>query len=151
MHKYLNKEQAYDKCIINGNITPRDRIDIEKIESTLEIAKDDFSFANEIKKKNKGYNALYNMYYNIIHLLVEAILRFDQIKVNNHQCLFAYLCVKHPELELDWNFFEKIRTKRNGINYYGIPVSREDFKEIDLQINLYIKTLCEEIKRKLQD
>ncbi|MDI6737265.1 MAG: hypothetical protein QME12_01990 [Nanoarchaeota archaeon] len=30
------------------------------------------------------------------------------------------------ELLLDWNFLEKIRTKRNGSIYYGSPISYED-------------------------
>lgn len=45
---------------------------------------------------------------------------------------------------------ERIRTKRNGINYYGTPVSFDDWKEVELQFNLYIKRLMEEIKNKLK-
>jgi len=64
--------------------------------------------------------------------------------------MFAYLCQKHPELELSWDFFEKVRTKRNGIQYYGTPVTYDDWKEIELQINNYIHLLIKEIEKKLQ-
>ena len=36
------------------------------------------------------------------------------------------------------------------INYYGTPISSEDWKEVGLQFNLYIKKLKEEIERKLK-
>ena len=86
----------------------------------------------------------------MIHQLVESLLIFDKVKSTNHQCLFASLCVKHPELELSWDFFEKIRTKRNGMNYYGAPVQDKDWKEVGLQFELYINLLTKEIKKRLE-
>jgi len=74
----------------------------------------------------------------------------DKIKSRNHLCLFAYLCEKYPALELDWNFFEKIRTKRNGIAYYGAPVNDKDWKEATVQFQLYIDLLKKEIKQGLE-
>ena len=47
------------------------------------------------------------------------------------------------------DFFEKIRTKRNGIQYYGTSVARDDWKEIEVQIFLYINTLKETVKKLL--
>ena len=89
------------------------------------------------------------MYYDVIHILVETFIHFDKMKSTNHLCLFSYLCVKHPELELDWGFFEKVRTKRNGINYYSVLVFEKDWKEVALQFSLYIKLLKEKIEEKL--
>ncbi len=54
-------------------------------------------------------------------------------------------------MELDWDFFEKIRTKRNGINYYGTPVTQDDLKEIELQINIYIKAIKKEVEKKIKE
>lgn len=82
--------------------------------------------------------------------LVLEELDLEKIKSDNHQCLFAYLCHHHPELELNWDFLEKIRTKRNGINYYGMPISFKDWKEIELQLKLYIKKLKEEIQKGIE-
>ena len=93
---------------------------------------------------------MYKLYYDVLHELAESLLRFDRIKIDNHQCLFAYLCEKHPELEFNWDFFEKIRTKRNGINYYGSPVNGNDWKEVELQTILYIRKLREEIEKKVR-
>lgn len=95
------------------------------------------------------WNSVYKLHYDALHGLVEGFLRFDKVKSENHQCLFAYLCKKHPELELDWDFFEKIRTKRNGINYYGTPVNQNDWKEAELQLTLYFNKLKKEIEKKV--
>jgi hypothetical protein len=43
-----------------------------------------------------------------------------------------------------------VRTRRNGINYYGTPVSFYDWREVELQFELYIKKLSEEIKKRLE-
>jgi hypothetical protein len=39
-----------------------------------------------------------------------------------------------PSIDKILNFFEKIRTKRNGINYYSSKVSEKDWKEVKIQL-----------------
>lgn len=85
-----------------------------------------------------------------MHELVQSYLSFDKIKSSNHQCLFSYLCVKHEDLDFDWNFFELIRTKRNGINYYSFLVLEKDWKECELGFKIYIDLLKKKIFEKLQ-
>lgn len=148
MPKFKTIEECYDLCQTKGFFEKKEEINTEKIKSNLRIAEEDLATAKD-PVKNKRWNSAYKLFYDVLHILVEAYLCFDKIKSLNHQCLFAYLCIKHPELELSWEFFEKIRTKRNGINYYGQPVSGEDWKSVELQFNLYISTLKKEIKKKL--
>jgi hypothetical protein len=153
MPKFMLNNEIYDKCKKSGKFIFLEDIDIEKIKSTVNIAKGDLDAANSIKtnlkKQSNQWNSIYKLCYDALHELVEGFLRFDKIKVDNHQCLFAYLCKNHEELEFDWNFFEKFRTKRNGINYYGTPIDYNDFKEIEIQFNLYFNKLLKEIQNKL--
>lgn len=153
MPKYLTKEEAFLKCKKEGRFLVIEEIDIGKIKSTLKIADGDVEAANVIKKSAaKGdylWNSVYKLYYDALHELTESYLRFEKVKIDNHQCLFAYLCEKCPELEFEWDFFEKVRTKRNGINYYGLPVDNKDWKEVELQFTLYIKKLKKEIEKKI--
>lgn len=149
MPVFRYKEDVYDRCVAEGNITNQDAVDFEKINANLNIADEDLASAKDSLSK-KRWNSTYKIYYDVLHVLVESYVSFDKIKVLNHQCLFAYLCEKHPELDFDWDFFEKIRTKRNGINYYGTPVKNDDWKEVEIQINLYINKLKEEIKKKIK-
>lgn len=116
----------------------------------MNLAKEDFEAAKDVIG-NKRWNPGYKLYYDVLHELVESFLLFDKIKSTNHKCLFAYVCIKNPDLELSWDFFEKIRTKRNGINYYGTPVTEKDWNEIKVQMNLYIKILRKEINKKLSE
>lgn len=154
MPKYLTQQEAFLKCKKEGKFIGIEDIDLEKIKSTLIIAEGDVEAANVIKKniskQSNLWNSIYKLYYDALHELSESYLHFEKIKIENHQCLFAYLCEKCPELEFNWEFFETVRTKRNGINYYGTPISFEDWKEVDLQFNLYIKKLKEEIKKRLR-
>ncbi|MBS3166186.1 hypothetical protein J4444_03630 [Candidatus Woesearchaeota archaeon] len=148
MRPFENKEEAYDWCIGDGQIISREEIGKDRIESNLQIAKEGIESGKDNITK-KRWNSTYKDHYDALHLLVESYLIFDKVKSKNHQCLFTFICVKHAELELDWNFFDKIRTKRNGINYYGTTVNEKDWKEAELQFNLYIKLLKEKIEEKL--
>ena len=154
MSDFRTSKESLEKCKIKGQILTIEEFDVDHIKSLVELSDGDIKAGEKLMKglndNNILWNNVYNSYYDAIHKLVDAYLRFDKINSINHLCLFAYLCEKHPELELDWNFFEKIRTKRNGINYYGTSVSYKDLKEIELQIKLYIKTLKKAIEKKLK-
>lgn len=148
MPKEITPEEAYDKCTADGSFIFNLEPDLDRAKSMLEIAKEQSEAARSLAQK-KFWNSTYKMHYEVLHLLVETFLLCDKVKAKTHLCVFAYLCEKYPALELDWNFFEKVRTKRNGITYYGIPVDDKDWKGVELQFTLYIKKLKEEIKKKL--
>lgn len=150
MSRFQTEKETYNRCLSEGKIIPLNRIDINKIRTMIEIAEEDLRSAKLLQTdKRPNWNTIYKLNYDVLHILVESFLMFDKVKSLNHQCLFSYLCINHPELELDWNFFEQIRTRRNGINYYGSKVSSDDWKEIRLQLSLYTSLLKKEIKKKL--
>ncbi len=149
MPEFKSIKEIYNKCLSDDLIKSRAEIDTDKIKSILKISEEYIESGKDDLSK-KRWNSAYCSYYTVLREPTEAFLIFDKIKVLNHRCLFAYLCIKHPELEFDWNFFERIRTKRNGINYYGTLVSYKDWKEIKIQLNLYINLLKKEIKEKLK-
>jgi hypothetical protein len=78
--------------------------------------------------------------------LCEALIRCDGFKISNHQGVFAYICVKYPKLDLDWSFFEKIRTTRNRNKYEGSDISQQDWKAVELQMKLYVTTIHKALK-----
>ena len=155
MPKYQTQKEAFLKCKIEGRFIVIEDVDLDKIKSTLVIADGDAESGKYLKKNlEKGsnlWNGVFKLYYDALHELVEAFLRFEKIKSDNHQCLFSYLCEKHPELDFSWDFFEKVRTKRNGINYYGVPVKYEDWKEVELEFQLSLKLLREAVKKMLEE
>jgi len=154
--KPKTSKEVYEECHQEGMYIHQEVVDDRKISRMAELAKANeevgIKLLHELKKGEEYMvSTMYKLYYDSIHQLVEAFILFDKLKSSNHQGLFALLIETHPELEFDWNFFEKVRTKRNGIQYYGQPVSYQDWKEIEVQISLYIQTLKKEIERKLAD
>ena len=149
MPKEISCTEAYDKCAAEGNIIFLLESDIERVKSMLEIAEEQWKAAKTLLDK-KLWNSTYKMHYDVLHLLAEAFLLLDKVKIKNHLCLFAYLCQKYPKLGLDWNFFERIRTKRNGVAYYGSPVNEKDWKEVALQFEMDIKLLKRKTEEKCQ-
>jgi len=154
MPEYLTQQEAFLKCKRDGKFLVREEVGFEEIKSTIIIADADIRSADTIKKKldknSAQWSTVYKLYYDALHELAEAFLRLDKAKIDNHQCLFAYLCEKHPELDFSWEFLEKARTKRNGIHYYGRPVKFEDWKEVELHFTLHINKLKEEINSRIK-
>lgn len=148
MPRFKELKDVYNECVKDSMIESKTDIDTDKINSILKICEEYIESGKDDLTK-KRWNSAYCAHYDVLRELIEAFLLFDKVKILNHQCLFAYLCAKHPELELNWNFFEKVRTKRNGINYYGTLVSHEDWKEIEIQLNLYITLLKKKIREKI--
>jgi hypothetical protein len=150
LSKPLTLDEAYRLCNEEGSLWPLTNVDVLKVKANLLIADEDLAIA-QYSAKSEHWNSAYKLYYDVVHVLVESLLCFDKIKSYNHLCLFAHLCTKHPSLMFSWEFLETIRTKRNGINYYGRPVSKEDWKAAEMLFKLYISTLRKEIEKRLDE
>ena len=145
---------VFQKCTNEGSFIALSKIDAELIRSMYDIALHDLKtvkkWSTPAKKEDGDWNALLKIGYDVLHALTEAFVHFDRIKVERHECLFAYLCEKHTELDFDWNFLDKIRTLRNRSIYYGKAASYDDWKTIEFQLNLYVNTLKKQIEEKLK-
>lgn len=154
MKKERTLPNIFRACEEENSFRPTDEVGEEQIKSIVAVALIDLATAEELSKKappaSGQWNAIYKLYYDVLHTLCEAYVHLDHVKARTHECLFAYLCHKHPELELSWDFFDMIRTKRNGIHYYGRPATYADWKEIQLQMRLYISTLQKAVEAKLK-
>ena len=128
--------------------------DIELIKSLKIVAEKGIEFINskskDIPKDSTDWTFVFRDHYESLRGLIEAYLLFDGIVADNHQCKNAYVCFKHPGLELDWEFLETIRLKRNAINYRGQLLKYEDWKMLKLKFELHINALKKEIEKKLE-
>ncbi len=136
----------------NGMIKEK-TIDIELIRSLKLVAEQGIRFINskskDIPKHSTDWTFVFRDYYEALRGLIEAYILFDGIVADNHQCKNAYVCFRHPELELDWAFLETIRLKRNAINYRGQLLKYDDWKLLKLKFGLHINALKNEIEKKL--
>lgn len=153
MPKHRTEEEVYGSCKSQGLIRNLEQVNIERIKSLMQNADicidSAKALAKLLPKNDRRWMNVYTLHYDAIHLYAEALLIFERISSQNHQCLFAALCAKREGMEFDWNFFEKIRTARNGINYYGKQVGFEEFKEVEVQFVIYLSALKKEIEKRL--
>ncbi len=141
-------EEAYDHCVAEGNILPLEDFSPDLIARSVRIVEEDLLTAQDAAAK-KRWTSAFKIYYDVLHQLVELFVLFDKIKTNNDLSLFTSLCCKHPELELDWDFFERVRAKKNAINDSATIISEKDWKEVELQFKLYINSLKREVEAKI--
>jgi len=128
--------------------------DLELIKSLKLVAEKGLEFINRtaknLSKESTDWTFVFRDHYESLRGLIEAYLLFSGIEADNHQCKNAYLCFKHPELELNWEFLETIRLKRNAINYRGHLLTYEDWKIFKINFELHIQALKKEIEKKLK-
>lgn len=148
-------EKTYDRCVCEGNIKEKNTIDTELIKSLKNVAEKGMAFIKEksktIPKDSTDWTFVFRDYYESLRGLIEAYLLFDRMTADSHQCKNAYICQKHPELELDWEFLETARLKRNAINYRGQMLKHDDWNLLKLKFELHISKLSKEIENKLKD
>lgn len=148
-----NLDKTYKLCTSTGVIKEK-FADIELIKSLKIVAEKGLEFINtkakDIPKDSVDWTFVFRDYYEALRVLIEAYLLFEGISADNHQCNNAYLCYKHPELELDWEFLETIRLKRNAINYRGQLLKYEDWKILKIKFELHINALKKEIEKNLK-
>lgn len=153
-HTIDDLKATYRACISSGNIKEKTQ-DIELIKSLLTVALRGHEFitssSKSIPKDSTDWTFVFRDNYESLRTLIEAYLLFEGIEADSHQCKNAYLCFKHPELELDWEFLETIRLKRNAINYRGMLLKYNDWKSLELRFQLYINLLKKEIEQKLSE
>ena len=145
-------DKTFKLCMSTGSIKEKS-VDIELIKSLKFVAEKGLEFINrkskDIPKDSTDWTFVFRDHYEALRGMIEAYLLFEGIEAGNHQCKSAYLCFKHPELELDWEFLETIRLKRNAINYRGQLLKYDEWKVLKLKFELHINALKRAIGKKL--
>jgi hypothetical protein len=146
------EEEVYDSCLIDGYINEIPDINKEKVNTFLRDSntcrESADILAKSLKQGDQKWSEVYRSYYNAIRMLAEAFLLSDKVVISSHKCIFSALCVKHPDLELDWNFFERVRAKVESMDSDSESVTYQDWKAIELQMKLYISALKKETEKR---
>lgn len=151
--KIQDLKTEYDKCVNSGFIKKANEVDSEKAKTLLENAEldiDSLKDTTALFEKKGNYGFLWSNHYEIIRQLVAGILLFEKIISDNHKCLYAHICVKHKEWDIDWETIETMRVLRNGVHYEGRPVTEETWKKYKLKFEIYTKTFIKILKEKLK-
>jgi len=147
-----NLDDTYKLCMATGKFKEK-MADVELIKSLKNVADMGLAFikgrSKDIPKDSTDWTFVFRDYYESLRGLIEAYLLFDGIEADSHQCKNAYICFRHPALELDWEFLETIRLKRNAINYRGQLLKYEDWRLFSMKFELHINLLKNKIDEKL--
>ena len=149
MLKERTPQEVYNSLSADGAYEEAgcDKDEITKIKTmTLQ----DYEYGKNLRKMpNPNWRVIFNLHYDVTRELCDVLMRFKKQKTSNHQGVFAFMVLNFPDLELDWKFFETIRTVRNNNKYKGLDISKETWKKVELQIDLYIKTLNDGIENRM--
>ena len=146
------KRKTFDECINNNQLIETGDRDIDMVKELLTLAKHREEFWKNSKNKEEQYPSLFiEGHYEIIKELCTAILILDGWKALNHECLFSYLKNKKNEPDIDINYLLELKDLRNSIDYRGVMVSSDTWKQNKLKIQMTIKALKEYIENKLEN
>ena len=148
MSKEKTPEQVYDELVTQG-LYEEANLDKDEIQKVRKLTMEDYEYGKRLRQsKDANWRVIFNIHYDAIRELCDQLMRFKKQKISNHQGLFAFIIIYYSELELDWNFFEKIRVIRNKNKYVGEDISKERWREVELRFDIYISTLDKEIEKR---
>lgn len=148
MPKEKTPEEVYNDLVTQG-LYEEANLDKDEIQKVGKLAMEDYEYGKKLRQnKDANWRVIFNIHYDAIRELCDMLMRFKKQKISNHQGLFAFIILNYPELELDWNFFEKVRSIRNKNKYAGEDIAKEKWKEVELRFDLYISTLSKEIEKR---
>ncbi|MGE0792814.1 MAG: hypothetical protein AB7V77_01380 [Candidatus Woesearchaeota archaeon] len=118
----------------------------DKVNSLIEIS----DLKEEVVKQSiitdRNISVFVSLAYDSLRELLEAICLFKCYKVISHICIGALL--KEIIIDFDYVFFDEIRKKRNGINYYGTKIDFQQGKKIIQKIFKFKKKLMKNLNLK---
>ncbi|MBN1377054.1 hypothetical protein JW949_01830 [Candidatus Woesearchaeota archaeon] len=149
MPKERTPEDVYSDLATRGEYEEA-HFDIEEVKKIKKLSIEDYKYGKKlVNMKNPNWRVIFNIHYDVLRELCSLLMRFEKQKISNHQGLFAFIILNFKELDLDWDFFETIRNIRNKNKYMGLNITKEKWKQISFQLNLYISTLKKEIEKRL--
>jgi len=149
MPKERTPEEVYED-LSNGGYYEEANLDSDEIKKMMRLSIEDYEYGKRLRKTDTpNWRVIFNIHYDALRELCSQLMRFYRQKISNHQGLFAFIVINFKELDLDWNFFEKVRTIRNQNKYTGKDIDQITWKEVELQIDTYISTIEKESKKRL--
>ncbi len=149
MPKERSALEVFDELATKG-LYEEAHLDKDEVRKVLRMTLEDYAFAKKLRKMpDPGWRVIFTVHYDVFRELCDQLMRLERQKVRNHQGLFAFIILHFADLDLDRGFLEKIRTIRNKNKYEGLDVSKETWKDVEFQFDLYISSMKKEIEKRL--
>ena len=121
---------------IKKRIAKSVKVDRNLIKSAREIANIKIKSAEALPKE--FFIGKITLLYDALREYLECIALEKSYKIYNHECYTAFLR-EVLKMSQDAEIFDELRKIRNGINYYGRNVSKEEAEKIISDLNFLIK------------
>lgn len=95
--------------------------DLQKSKSLVKMAKSNLEIVKQIPKTDNSASVILSQSYESLRQILEAIALTKGLKVYSHEA-FTYFLLDLGEVSIS-EHFDRLRKLRNGVNYYGSPVS----------------------------
>lgn len=141
---------SWENCIAEKTIRKAD-VDKERVRNMLKMIdiRQEFWDSQSDNLDEKYSSLLVEGYYEIIKELLTAYLNLNGLESSNHECLIRYFNKQNPELEVEAEKMDELRSVRNRIDYRGFFVRKEFFERNKLEYRHIIKLLKKMVKDKL--
>lgn len=129
----------WEECIKN-NIIKEVNVDSNKINSIKKIAQEKIKSANFLPDSHMISKI--TLFYDALREILEAKALENEFKIYNHECYKSFI-KEVLKKEKEAKLFDEMRKIRNGINYYGKQVDKEE----SIYIIKNLKKLIGEFKK----
>ena len=131
-----------------GDVRKANR-DEKLAKSLISNSQKDLIFLDDLNVDENSVRKIFSSYYDVLRSILEAIALLDNLKIYSHEAFTYFL--KEKDEERISTVFDRLRRKRNSINYYGGEISVEDceesIKEINKIINFLIDKYLKEVRK----
>ena len=136
----MRKRKEFDECIEDNKLLEIGIKDESMAKELFALAEQRELFWDSVKNKSKDFPSLFlEGYYEIIKELCTAFLALEGWKALDHECMFAYL--KNKKLDIDFEYLLELKDTINSIDYRGLMVSYDTWKNNEIRIKIIIKDL----------
>ena len=150
-----NLETTYDICLSRGMYRESDDLDFELIKDLNSSAEKNLrslkELSNLIKKDTGIPELLLKGYYFLLNKMIRIFVLFDKVYIEDDKAANAFVCLKHPELEFEWESLETLRLRLSSMDNRGQALSPDEYSRFKLQIDLGISTLRNKIDSKMKE
>lgn len=94
-------------------------------------------------KDSSDHKAVFSSYYGILKEFCDIMLLMKEQKTDDDYARFLSVYVSFPELDLDFQFFEKLLSLQNK------PMTKELWKSLELQFTVYTSAIVDWLKKNI--
>lgn len=133
-------EMIFEEFVQRGKVIVGEK-DISKAKALVKMSENNMKAAESIELTDAVASPVFSMLYESLREIIEAMCLMEGYKVYSHEAFTSYL--EKINEEKIAAAFDRFRKLRNGVNYYGKPVSINVTSETKKEIMHFSKILRE--------